>query len=82
MGSISIFAGEFEYLSNLSAYPVVYEGLEYPASENAFRAAKIHIPGDERNTNRLRIETGFTTMTPIAAMKVGRAIQLREDWQV
>lgn len=63
MGSISIFAGEYEYLSNFFQCPVYYEGIIYPTSENAFQAAKIKIPGDGAYTNKLRYEAGFTCVS-------------------
>jgi Uncharacterized protein conserved in bacteria len=67
------FKGELSFLSN--SHPieggVEYEGARYPTVENAFQAAKAQNP-EER--------TPFETCTPASATRLGRKVQLRDNW--
>ena len=42
--AITLFRGPYWFLSNMSEYPVVYEGLLYRNSEAAYQAAKFINP--------------------------------------
>ena len=42
--AITLFRGPYWFLSNMSEYPVVYEGLLYRNSESAYQAAKFINP--------------------------------------
>lgn len=63
---ITNFTGPvYQFLSNFSKYSVNIEGLTYPTSENAYQALKCHDP---------QVRKQFTTLSPEAAMILGRAI--------
>lgn len=68
----SMFSGDLEYLSNFSRHPVVYDGYEFPTLENAFQAAK---------TTDYRLRGTFVSLSPAAAKRAGRQIDLRPDWE-
>ncbi len=75
-GHINKFFGEHRFLSNFHEFPVKFDGLTYPSTENAYQAAKTLNPAE-----RLK----FTTMTPAESKKAGRAISAnpslsRADW--
>lgn len=71
MKEINDFAGEYKFLSNFYLYPVEWEGICYPASENAFQATKT-LDEETRKT--------FVSITPAKAKQKGRQLQLRDDW--
>lgn len=71
--SICGFFGEYRYLSNFYGAPLVVDGILYPTSEHAFQAAKTL---DMRD--RLIISN---ISSPAIAKKMGKAVQLREDWE-
>ena len=68
---ISRFDGQYDWLSNFYASPVVMNGLTYPTVENAFQAAKA--PPERR--------TQYTLCTPGQAKRWGRSEQLPPDWE-
>lgn len=68
---INEFRGKYRWLSNFWLDQVVYEGLVYPSTENAFQAAK----STDRSTRR-----EFLSISPSEAKKLGMTIMLREDW--
>jgi len=68
---INEFRSEFKWLSNFWLSPVVFDGLIFPSTENAFQAAKSF----NRHTRK-----GFCLISPKEAKKLGRVIQLRGDW--
>lgn len=70
--AIMRFRGEFEYLSNFYPAQVELDGVTYPTVENAFQAAKTLNP-EER--------IPFVTCSPAEAKKMGRALNLRKDWE-
>jgi ribA/ribD-fused uncharacterized protein len=72
--SIDCFRGEWDFLSNFSAYPAFYEGIFYPTSEHAFQAAKT-LDQDER----IRIAS---TPSPSEAKKIGKSLKLRPNWEL
>ena len=66
------FFGEYRYLSNFELGEVVYEGIKYPSSENAYQAAK---------STDTEVRKQFINITPSESKKLGRRIQIREDWE-
>lgn len=49
------FFGEYRYLSNFELGDVIYEGIKYPSSENAYQAAK---------SNDVEVRKQFVNITP------------------
>lgn len=70
--TIDSFRGEHDYLSNFYSCPVEYDGLTYQNTEAAFQAAKC--------ANRNEREK-FVSLSPGQAKKLGRKVDLREDWE-
>lgn len=68
---IDSFYGKYRFLSNFYEVPVLYNGLTYRNSEAAFHAQKTL-----NENERLK----FTQLDPSAAKRLGRSIQMREDW--
>lgn len=68
---IDSFSGEYDFLSNFHPSPILHYGLIYPTVENAFQAAKC---SDSNARSK------FVNLTPGEAKRLGRKIQLREDW--
>lgn len=66
------FRGRWEFLSNFHASPLEVGGITYPALENAYQAHK---------TTDLRIRRQFSMIGPSKAKRLGRAVQLRDDWE-
>lgn len=71
-GVIDSFTGDYEFLSNFYNCPVIYNGLRYQNSEAAFQAQKL-----KSNMDRVP----FTKLTPSQAKRLGRQVQLRDDWE-
>lgn len=65
------FRDKYDFLSNSYQAPVTYEGITYDSSECAFQAQKT-LDNEVRKT--------FQHMTPIAAKKAGKSVQLRDKW--
>lgn len=72
MRVIDSFRGEYRFLSNFYACPIVYESELYPSLEHAFQAAKT-TDSDERKWVRLAARPG-------EAKRRGRRVTKREDW--
>jgi ribA/ribD-fused uncharacterized protein len=66
------FFGEYRFLSNFELGDVIYEGIKYPSSENAYQAAK---------SPDLEIRNQFVNISPNESKKLGRKIDVREDWE-
>jgi ribA/ribD-fused uncharacterized protein len=66
------FFGHYRFLSNFEVGDVVYEGVKYPSSENAYQAAKSLDP---------EIRKQFLNITPSESKKLGRKIEYRTDWE-
>lgn len=45
---IKTFTGEYAFLSNFHASPILFEGIVYPTVEHAFQAAKTNDPATRR----------------------------------
>lgn len=63
--------GTYRFLSNYQVIPVLYEGLEYPSTENAYQAAKSLDPV---------VRKQFLNITPSEAKKLGKKLVIRPDW--
>lgn len=70
---ISRFSNEYRYLSNFHRVTVEFEGLLYTSVEHAYQAAKSLDPDV-----RLVVANAATSA---AAKAVGRALNLRPDWE-
>ena len=70
--TIDSFRDEHDYLSNFYSCPVEYDGLTYQNTEAAFQAAKC-VDRNEREK--------FVSLSPGQAKKLGRKVDLREDWE-
>lgn len=66
------FAGEHDYLSNMYLSQVYYNGFNWPSSENAYQAMKSTTPA---------IQHRFTALTPRESKRLGKALEVREDWE-
>lgn len=64
----------YDFLSNFYASTVRFEGLLYPTVEHAYQASKTT---DHKLREIIRKAPG-----PLEAKKLGRCLQLREDWEV
>ena len=62
----------YDFLSNFYPASVTFEGKQYPTIEHAYQASKT-LNSDVRELIR-------KSPNPMQAKKLGRAIQLREDW--
>lgn len=68
--AITIFKGDYFFLSNFYVAPVVYQGIRFENNEAAFQAAKC--------PERMR---DFCGISPQAAKRLGRRVELRPDWE-
>lgn len=67
------FFGPFRFLSNFHVVQIPYNGLVYPSTEAAYMSGKTH--------NLLTKKAlANTKTTPSEARKIGRMLELREDW--
>lgn len=67
---IGEFKGKYFFLSNFYESPIIYEGLTYRNNEAAFQAAKVLYGRD-----------AFINLDASSAKKMGRRVQLRNDWE-
>ena len=70
---ITSFKGEHRFLSNFAAFPVVFDGVEYPTAEHAYVAAKTLDPQIRAWVRQID--------TPGNAKYRGKSIALRPDWE-
>ncbi len=69
---INSFNGSYRYLSNFfENAPVLLDGLHFRNSEAAYQAGK---------AATLSVRKLFADLTPYEAKKLGKAIDIREDW--
>lgn len=68
--AITIFKGDYFFLSNFYVAPVVYQGIRFENNEAAFQAAKC--------PERMR---DFCGLNPQRAKRLGRHVELRPDWE-
>ena len=69
--NIKGFFDEYRYLSNFHLCEVMFDGILYPSSENAYMAAK---------TTDLEVRKQFETIKPREAKELGMKIKLRDNW--
>lgn len=70
---ITEFDGKYAFLSNFFYAPFVYDGIIYPTNEHFFQAMKTL---DQEKRKQIA-----EAKTPCAAKRMGRQVQLREDWE-
>ena len=70
---IDNFRGEYEFLSNFYAAPVIYNNVRYGNNEAAFQAQKC-----TDNT----VKATFARLNASEAKRLGRAVRLRDDWEL
>ena len=73
--AVTEFRGEFFFLSNFYYAPITYMGQRYANNEAAFQAQKT------RNPNKRREFSIQNLQHPGDAKRLGRHLQLREDWE-
>ena len=66
------FFGAYRFLSNFELGEVVYEGIRYPSSENAYQSAK---------SLDMEARLKFVDITPSDSKKLGRKLEVRSDWE-
>jgi hypothetical protein len=76
MERIDHFAYEHDFLSNFYPVAIVMEGAEYGSVEHAYQAAKVLNP-EKRRILTLDFNPNLTAGQ---AKKVGRNLDLRDDW--
>lgn len=69
---IGPFKGKHAFLSNFHNAPVFFRRVRYPTVENAYQAAKCRHMQDRRQ---------FVEATPGQAKKMGREVNMRQDWE-
>ena len=69
---INKFRGKYGFLSNFYSCIITYEGLTYTSVEAAFQASKTLNPN---------VREKFTRIPPDEAKKLGRRVNLRDDWE-
>ena len=70
---ITEFDGKYAFLSNFFYAPFVYDGIIYPTNEHFFQAMKTL---DQEKRKQIA-----EAKTPGVAKRMGRQVQLREDWE-
>ncbi len=73
MTLINSFKGEYFFLSNFFYSPFAFDGEIYSTVEHAFQAAKTF---DTEQRQGIRLAA-----SPAQAKQMGRAVQLRPDWE-
>lgn len=68
---IDDFRGDYRWMSNFHPCTVVYEGVAYPSTENAYQAAKF-----EDDDFRAK----FVNISPAEAKKLGRSTGMVANW--
>jgi hypothetical protein len=68
------FFGEYRFLSNFFASPILIDGIHYSTVEHAFQSLKTD--GDDPDRRRIA-----AAPTPGEAKRMGRAVRLRADWE-
>lgn len=71
MEDVTVFRGQYGFLSNFHDCSVEYEGLWYGNAEAAYQAAK---------TNNFSSKLPFRYYSGVEAKKVGRTLSIRPDW--
>lgn len=69
---ITSFSGPYAFLSNFYPHVMKFEGFEWKTAEHAFQAQKTESP---KRQSWIR-----NAETPGQAKRMGRSVELREDW--
>lgn len=69
---ITSFRDDYKFLSNFYPCKITIAGYTFPSVENAYQAMKCANPNDYSQ---------FVNIGPAEAKKLGRKIQLRNDWE-
>ncbi len=64
--------GKYRFLSNFHLKEILYEGVFYPSTENAYQAAK---------TLSIEERLKFINIEPKQAKRLGKKVDLRLDWE-
>jgi ribA/ribD-fused uncharacterized protein len=70
--AITSFTGDYAFLSNFYAAPILIEDITYPDNEHYFQCCKTASDRDWRLI--------FEAPSAAQAKKLGRQVQIREDW--
>jgi len=70
---IQLFGDEYDFLSNFYKIAVPFEGMLWPTSEHSFQGVKTLDEGQRRLICH--------AATPGKAKRLGRTVELREDWE-
>ena len=73
MEKITLFRGDYAFLSNFQKCKVEFDGEIYPTVEHAFQAAKTF---DKEERKKI-----LAVASPVIAKRIGRRVALREDWE-
>lgn len=73
MSVIDNFGGAWRFLSNFYAAEIPWQGRLWPSVEHAFQAAKTLSYSEQEEIRR--------AATPGKAKRLGRKVQLRDDWE-
>ena len=73
MEQITLFRGDYAFLSNFQKCRVEFEGDVYSTVEHAFQAAKTF---DKEEREKIR-----TVSSPVIAKRLGRKVKLRPNWE-
>jgi ribA/ribD-fused uncharacterized protein len=65
----------YRFLSNFHLCPVVYRGLTFPSSENAYQFAKEMFHNSSANPDR------YLTLAPMDALHEGKKVSTSEQWE-
>lgn len=79
--TIDSFTDAFWFLSNFSPSPLTWQGREWPTVEHAYQAAKNYDPKDWKPVDEAAVEEIRTADTPRLAKKLGRKIQMVDEWE-
>lgn len=72
METISLFKGEYNYLSNFFPVKILWNNIEFPSVEHAYNASK---------SLSVAVQKKFLKLTAAEAKAHGRKVKLRKDWE-
>lgn len=73
MNVITVFDGDFAFLSNFYYSPIRIGGIDFPTVEHAFQALKTYSIDEQKKI--------AAAPTPGEAKRMGRRVTLRPDWE-
>jgi len=69
---VNKFDGEYKFLSNFYLIEILYEGIRYPSTENAYQSAKSFDPNFKHRVSICK---------PGASKRLGSQVKIRDDWE-